>query len=181
MIISTVAKIRLFDEKHNSDNAFENASGNCKMCVWWLIAAQSDNTIDPIPILPYINPIIIAVTKSIHSAKIQSKDTILVPDENTNKEYAFNELTTNIHKQTIVLEKINMLAQKRGEDKRKGIKWLIHALRMHKRTVYKRIHSTDTHDFLHYLSTLSSSFVIINLLSYLLTYKVAIFILSVVS
>ena len=46
MIISTVSKIRSFDEEHDGENDFEKVANNYKASIWWLIAAQSNYTID---------------------------------------------------------------------------------------------------------------------------------------
>ena len=119
MIITTIAKIRAFDEEHAEDGTFEKANEHCKMLVWWLIAAQTDGVITPIPLVPSVDPLIKEACHHIHHSKIHTEDTVINPS-NTDNSQAFDQLANNVSAQTSVLQKMNILAEEKGSLKKKG-------------------------------------------------------------
>ena len=65
------------------------------MLVWWLIAAQTDGIITPIPLVPSVDPLIKEACDHLHQSNIQTEDTVINPATTDNSQ-AFDQLANNV-------------------------------------------------------------------------------------
>ena len=90
--------------------------------MFWLFAAERDATaITALAATPSIDPVIKSIASSLHIDNIQSAVTITSPSPTIDNSVALTQLATNVSEQTAVLEKINVTAEEKRNEKKKGI------------------------------------------------------------
>jgi len=124
LITCAITSIRAFDEAHkdDSDVNFFKADTACQNIVYWLFAASQDkNAIDPLAAIPSIDPVIIVNSNAIHGDHIASNETVVNPNSSLDNSEALTQLASNVNEQTTVLQQINISAEERKNEKKKGI------------------------------------------------------------